>query len=113
MILKYRWTIVAFLLPIALAAAIALWWTAPLYTATATLHIENRLSNIVGAPEAFPSRAHREQPRPILPNAAQSAQKPQSRGSGHPGFTTRLPTRALSRLRKISSPGFKNMSVGG
>jgi polysaccharide biosynthesis transport protein len=52
-ILKYRWTIVAFLLPIALIAAISLWWTIPLYTATATLHIENRSPNIVGVPEAF------------------------------------------------------------
>jgi succinoglycan biosynthesis transport protein ExoP len=53
-ILKYRWTIVAFLLAIALVAVIALWWATPLYTARATLHIENRSPNIVGVPEAFP-----------------------------------------------------------
>ena len=53
-ILKYRWTIAAFLLPILLAAAVALWWTPSLYTAVATLHVENRSPNIVGMPEAFP-----------------------------------------------------------
>ena len=52
-ILKYRRMIVAFLLSIALIAAISLWWSVPLYTATTTLHLENRSPNIVGAPEAF------------------------------------------------------------
>ena len=52
-ICKYRWTIVAFLLPIVLIAGISLWWTPPLYTATTTLHIENRSPNIMGMPEAF------------------------------------------------------------
>jgi succinoglycan biosynthesis transport protein ExoP len=52
-ILKYRWTIVAFVLPIILIAGIFLWWTIPLYVATATLHIENQSPNVVGVPEAF------------------------------------------------------------
>jgi uncharacterized protein involved in exopolysaccharide biosynthesis len=52
-ILKYRWTIVGFVLPIILIAAVSLWWTTPLYVATATLHIENRSPNVVGVPEAF------------------------------------------------------------
>jgi succinoglycan biosynthesis transport protein ExoP len=50
-IVKYRWTIVAFVLPIILIAALSLWWTTPLYVATATLHIENRSPNVVGVPE--------------------------------------------------------------
>jgi succinoglycan biosynthesis transport protein ExoP len=50
---KYRWTIVAFLLPIVLISGISLWWMPPLYTATTTLHIENRSPNIMGMPEAF------------------------------------------------------------
>jgi polysaccharide biosynthesis transport protein len=50
---KYRWTILAFLLPIALLAAFSLWWMTPLYTATATLHIEDRSPNVMGVPEAF------------------------------------------------------------
>jgi polysaccharide biosynthesis transport protein len=52
-IAKYRWTIVAFLVPIVLIATIALSWNTPLYTATTTLHIENRSPNVVGVPEAF------------------------------------------------------------
>jgi succinoglycan biosynthesis transport protein ExoP len=52
-IYKYRWTILAFLLPIALLAAISLWWMPKLYTATATLHIEDRSPNVMGVPEAF------------------------------------------------------------
>jgi succinoglycan biosynthesis transport protein ExoP len=52
-ILKYRWTIAAFLLPMILIASVSLWWTTPVYVATATLHIENRSPNLVGVPEAF------------------------------------------------------------
>ena len=52
-ILKYRWTIAAFVLPIILIAAISLWWTTPLYVATATLHVENRSPNVIGVPEAL------------------------------------------------------------
>ena len=51
-ILKYRWTIMAFVLPIVLIAAISLWWSTPLYTATAILHMENRSPNIMGVPDA-------------------------------------------------------------
>jgi succinoglycan biosynthesis transport protein ExoP len=50
---KYRWTIVAFLLPSCLLAGLALWWSPSVYTATATLYLENRSPNITGAPEAF------------------------------------------------------------
>lgn len=52
-IYKYRWTILAFLLPIALIAALSLWWMTPMYTATATLHIEDRSPNVMGVPETF------------------------------------------------------------
>ena len=52
-IYKYRWTILACLLPIALLAGLSLWWMPPMYTATATLHIEDRSPNLMGVPEAF------------------------------------------------------------
>jgi succinoglycan biosynthesis transport protein ExoP len=53
---KYRWTIVAFLLPAVLMAGISLWWAPSSNTATTTLHIENLSPNITGMAEAFPLR---------------------------------------------------------
>jgi succinoglycan biosynthesis transport protein ExoP len=52
-ILKYRWTIAAFLLPIVLIAVLSMRWLPRVYTAAATLHIENRSPNITGVPEVF------------------------------------------------------------
>jgi succinoglycan biosynthesis transport protein ExoP len=50
---KYRWTIAAFVLPIALLTAISVRWPAPVYTATATVLMENRSPNIIGLSELF------------------------------------------------------------
>src|SRR5687767_3679096 len=52
-ILKYRWTIVAFALPIALLAALYARWPAPVYTATAIVLLESRSPNIIGVSEVF------------------------------------------------------------
>src|SRR5438094_454791 len=48
---KYRWTIMIFLLPIVLIAAISVASKPRLYTATATLYFEIQPPNIMGAPE--------------------------------------------------------------
>jgi polysaccharide biosynthesis transport protein len=48
---KYRWTIVIFLLPIVLIAAISAASKPRTYTATATLYFDIQPPNIVGAPE--------------------------------------------------------------
>ena len=50
-ILKYRWTIAIFLLSIVFITALYSLWTGPVYTATAILHIEHQLPNIMGSPE--------------------------------------------------------------
>jgi uncharacterized protein involved in exopolysaccharide biosynthesis len=52
-ILKYRWTIIAFTLPIAVLAAISARWPVPVYTAAATILLESRPPNIVGVSEMF------------------------------------------------------------
>jgi succinoglycan biosynthesis transport protein ExoP len=72
-ILKHRWTIAAFVLPIALVAALSLWWSPRLYTATATIHIENRSPNITGISEVFaPWVSSPEQYYPTQLNLLQS-----------------------------------------
>jgi polysaccharide biosynthesis transport protein len=55
---KYRWTIALFLLPIVLIAALSVQGNAPVYTATATLYLENQTPNImsiIGASSGFSS----------------------------------------------------------
>jgi polysaccharide biosynthesis transport protein len=50
---KYRWTIVAFALLSVTIASIVLFSMPPTYTATATLFIENKQSNILGTAQSF------------------------------------------------------------
>jgi polysaccharide biosynthesis transport protein len=52
-LLKYRWTIVAFLLPVVLVTALSTMGKAPVYTASGTLYIERQGPNIIGVPETF------------------------------------------------------------
>src|SRR5687767_1884341 len=54
-VLKYRWTIVAFMLPIVAISIISWLTSAPTYTATATLFIENQPPNILGISQPFSS----------------------------------------------------------
>jgi capsular exopolysaccharide synthesis family protein len=50
---KYRWTIIAFVLPVAVLAALSARWPAPVYTASATVLMENRSPNIIGVSDMF------------------------------------------------------------
>jgi succinoglycan biosynthesis transport protein ExoP len=72
-ILKYRWTIATFLLPIVLITGLSLQWSPRVYTAAASLHIENRFPNITGVSEGFaPAGSPADQYYPTQLNLLQS-----------------------------------------
>jgi polysaccharide biosynthesis transport protein len=98
-IAKYRWTIVAFLVPVVLAATIALLWNTPLYTATTTLHVENRSPNVVGVPEAFPTSGSNTGPTGLDQYYQTQLNLLRSRS---------LAARVIQELGLINDPRFEN-----